>query len=281
MIRIDNIEVKKGGNTIIKDIDFKITPGKIMVLLGKNGAGKSTLLEALTGMNPLSSGKILWDGKKFKDLPIKDLALRRAVLAQKLDLNFQLTVKQLVEMGTYVCPDPLPNLKLEHLILSALQEVEMQDFIHRDYHSLSGGEQKRVLLAKCIIQLNCCNWADRNKYLFLDEPTSSLDIEQQYKFTSLVKHFVARRNIGVLAILHDINLAAQFADEIIMMRKGSIIEQGSPEKVLTPTIIQRVYDVNAIVNKHPVWGCPLVTTLPKSTISLTKDRRDPPKKFSI
>ena len=98
---------------------------------------------------------------------------------------------------------------------------------------------------------------------------------------SFVKHFVARRNIGVLAILHDINLAAQFADEIIMMRKGSIIVQGSPEKVLTPSIIERVYDVNAIVNKHPVWGCPLVTTLPKSTISLTKDRRDPPKKFSI
>jgi iron complex transport system ATP-binding protein len=263
MINVKNITVRKGNKDIVKDASFQISSGKITVVVGKNGAGKSTLLEALTQGNFIPDGKIIWDGKDIITINTRILAQRRAVLSQKVKLSFSMTVKELVEMGTYVSDEPLPQVKIDYLIQNALQEVEMVDFIKRDFHTLSGGEQKRVLLAKCIIQLNCCHWADVNKYLFLDEPTANLDIEQQFNFIALVKRLVKRRNIGVFAVLHDLNLAAQFADEILMLRDGEIIHKGSPKTVLTPDKLRQTFDIQSVINKHPVFDCPHITTLPQ------------------
>lgn len=263
MINVKNITVRKGHKDIVKDASFQISSGKITVVIGKNGAGKSTLLEAMTQSNFIPNGKIIWDGKNIIAINTRTIAQRRAVLSQKVKLSFSMTVKELVEMGTYVSDEPLPLVKIEALVLNALKEIEMLDFLKRDYHTLSGGEQKRVLLAKCIVQLNCCHWADVNKYLFLDEPTASLDIEQQFNFIALVKRLVKRRNIGVFAVLHDLNLAAQFADEILMLRDGKIIHKGNPESVLTPSKLQQTFDIQSVINKHPVFDCPHVTTLPQ------------------
>jgi iron complex transport system ATP-binding protein len=262
MIRVENITVSKGQNTIVKEVSFNIRPGRVSVVIGKNGAGKSTLLETLTGGNSIKSGSIKWDGDLMQNLDGKTLAIRRAVLSQQVTMSFSMPVKDLVEMGTYVSDESLPKIKIEHLVENALSEVGMEEFKNRDFNSLSGGEQKRVLLAKCIVQLNCCCWSNVNKYLFLDEPTSSLDIEQQYKFIALVKRLVRRRNIGVFAVLHDINQAAQFADDILMIRNGRIIEKGFPKDVLTPEKLRKTFDVTAVVNRHPVYDCPLITTLP-------------------
>jgi iron complex transport system ATP-binding protein len=167
----------------------------------------------------------------------------------------------LVEIGTYASNEPLSALKIKHLVQHALGEVGMVDFMERDFTTLSGGEQKRVLLAKCIVQLNCCDWGNINKYLFLDEPTASLDMEQQYKFIDLVKRFVKRRNVGVFAVLHDINLAAQFADEILMLRGGKIIKKGHPKEVLTTENIRDVFDIEAVVQPHPIFSCPQIIPL--------------------
>ncbi|MEM1318932.1 MAG: ATP-binding cassette domain-containing protein [Bacteroidota bacterium] len=263
MINVAHIKVKKGRTEILKEATFRIEPGKITVVVGKNGAGKSTMLEALTGSNPLSGGSIHWEGEAMEKMSSKTMAIRRAVLSQSVKISFSLRVGELVEMGTYVSDEPLPQIKIDSLIKSALQEVEMQDFIDRDFTTLSGGEQKRVLLAKCIAQLNCCCWSNVNKYLFLDEPTANLDVEQQFKLIELVRKLVRRRNVGVFAVLHDINLAAQFADEILMLRDGRIIKKGSPQDILTPENIKETFDIRAIVTPHPVFGCPHITTLPK------------------
>ncbi|MEL6864124.1 MAG: heme ABC transporter ATP-binding protein [Bacteroidota bacterium] len=263
MIRVENISVQKGGKQIVKSVSFQITPGKITVVIGKNGAGKSTLLEALTAANPINSGTILWDGQALSTISQKILAMRRAVLSQKIDLSFAIPVKNLVELGTYVSDEPIPPKKMETLIHNSLKEVDLLQMLERDFNTLSGGEQKRVLLAKCMVQLNCCHWADVNKYLFLDEPTASLDIEQQFHFIATIKQLVKRRNIGVFAVLHDINLAAQFADEIIMLRDGQLLEQGAPTEVLTPDKLACIFDIQAIVQTHPVFDCPHITVLPK------------------
>jgi iron complex transport system ATP-binding protein len=269
MIDVINISVKKGRKSIIHDASVKIKPGQISVVIGKNGAGKSTLLEAISRSLPLESGQILFDGHDLNTLHIKTLAQKRAVLSQKVSTGFSISVHQLVEMGTYVSDEYIPKIKLDSLIQHALHTVDMTSTISRDFNTLSGGEQQRVLLAKCIVQLNCCHWADMHKYLLLDEPTASLDIEQQFKFIELVKNLVRRRNIGVFAILHDLNLAAQFADEIILIRKGKILDKGTPKKVLTPAKLAAAFDINAIVNSHPTLNCLHITTIPK-TINATQ-----------
>ncbi|MEM6965440.1 MAG: heme ABC transporter ATP-binding protein [Bacteroidota bacterium] len=263
MIDVKEITVSKGKKDIVKDASFQISPGKITVVIGKNGAGKSTLLEALAKTNALKKGMISWDDVNLSQMSNRILAQRRAVLSQKIEMSFSLSVEELVEMGTYVSEDPLSKVKIKSLIQNALREVEMTDFIARDFQTLSGGEQKRVLLAKCITQLNCCHWADVNKYLFLDEPTASLDIEQQFNFIDLVKRLVKRRNIGVFSVLHDLNLAAQFADEILILRDGKIIEKGTPKEVFTPQKLKQAFDIQAVISKHPVFDCPHITTLPQ------------------
>jgi iron complex transport system ATP-binding protein len=194
---------------------------------------------------------------------MQQVAQRRAVLSQKVSTSFSIAVEKLVEMGVYVADEFLSKTKIDNLIHHALDTVDMTKFTQRDFTTLSGGEQKRVLLAKCIVQLNCCHWADVNKYLFLDEPTASLDIEQQYNFIELIKKLVKRRNIGVFAVLHDLNLAAQFADEIIILKDGKIKELGSPAAVLTTEKLAATFDIHTIIQPHPVFGCPYVTTLPK------------------
>ncbi len=265
MIDVRHIQVQKGRKTIINDLSFRLQPGRITVVLGKNGAGKSTLLETLSGKNPLQSGDIFWEGQSLNNMNLQDLAQSRAVLSQKVNIAFPIQVSDLVEMGSYVSPEPIPNKKLKLLVRHALQEVEMEAFAERDFNTLSGGEQKRVLLAKCIVQLNCCHWADKQKYLFLDEPTASLDIEQQYKLMALIKRFVQRRNIGIFAILHDINLAAQFADEILLLKDGQLLFDGSPQTALTPELLKATLDIQSIIQLHPVHNCPYVLTLPADT----------------
>lgn len=266
MIEVNNITVQKGQKVIVRGTSFRIRPRQITVAIGKNGAGKSTLLEALTGSNPIQSGTILWEGKHLSRFDLKTLAQRRAVLSQKVAITFPIRVAELVEMGCYAAPEPLLQKKITTLIRHALKEVELEDFADRDFRTLSGGEQKRALLAKCIVQINCTHWADVNKYLFLDEPTANLDIQQQYKLLQLVKKIVKRRNIGVFAVLHDINLAAQFADEILLIKNGQILHQGSPATTLTAQNLEEILGIQSIVQQHPVFNCPYILTLPKEII---------------
>lgn len=262
MIEVKHIAVDKGRKNIIKDISCTIRPGKITVAIGKNGAGKSTLLEALTTSNELSAGAITWDQKPLARMSAKTLAQCRAVLSQSVKLSFPISVYDLVEMGCYVSEEALSNIKIRTLVQHALSEVEMLDFVNRSFNTLSGGEQKRVLFAKCIVQLNCGNWANINKYLFLDEPTASLDLQQKYKLLELIKRFVRRRNIGVFAVLHDINLAAQFADEIIVLQDGRLVEKGTPWEVLNPATLFKTLGVHALVQPHPIYNCPHITLMP-------------------
>ena len=262
MIKVHNISVQKGKTIIVKNASFNVHPGKITVVIGKNGAGKSTLFETLTGSNEFQQGDILWEDVSISKLDLQKLALKRAVLSQKIDISFPIKVKELVEMGTYASEKYIPKNEVKNLVQDALESMEMLDFENRDFNTLSGGEQKRALLAKCLVQLNCSSWKGQKKYLFLDEPTANLDIHQQFKFIELVKKLVENHNIGVFAILHDLNLAAQLADEIIIMNSGRVSHKGSPFEVLTEWVLKQSLDINTIIQPHPVLDCPFVTTIP-------------------
>lgn len=260
MIKLKNISVVKGQKQILKDVSFCLKPGQISVVLGTNGAGKSTLLETLSANNKLSAGSIQWEGEDLNELKLNKLAQKRAVLSQSLHVNFPIEIAELVEMGAYANPD-LSAKENERLVIQALQTVDMLDFIHRDYNTLSGGEQKRIQLAKCIVQLQSGANSNTNQYLLLDEPTASLDIRQQYKLLEIVKTIVKKQKIGVFAILHDINLAAQFADEILLMKSGEILFQGTPQTTLTNQHLKTILNIDVLVQQHPVYDCPYIFTL--------------------
>ncbi|MEL6194198.1 MAG: ATP-binding cassette domain-containing protein [Bacteroidota bacterium] len=262
MIEVKNIQVFRGNKMIVRDASFSIIPGKICVLIGKNGAGKSTLLDAICGKHKVHSGQILWEKENLSDIRLQDLATYRSVLSQQISLNFTLAVGQIVEMGTYAYGNQLSRKEIKQQVAIALEEVGMSSFIERSFTTLSGGEQKRVLLAKCLTQLLSDPNGNGNKYLFLDEPTSSLDLNQQHKLIALVKKLISKYQIGVFTVLHDINLAAQFADTLLAMKEGSITHVGTPESILQPDILQDILDIKAIIHKHPVFGCPQVTALP-------------------
>ncbi|MEM7368299.1 MAG: heme ABC transporter ATP-binding protein [Bacteroidota bacterium] len=267
MIEARQITVKKGDTVILQDVSLKLPAGKIVVIIGKNGAGKTTLLEAMTGSSPVLEGSVLLDKIPIPILKQKVLARRRAVLSQNIHVGFPLSVYQMIEMGTYSARNPLPHDQMNHLVYRALEAVDMLGFEERNFSTLSGGEQKRIMLAKCLAQLNCSQGRGKSQFLFLDEPSASLDVSQQYKLLDLIRRLVREQQIGVLAVIHDINLAAQFGDELVLMKDGHIYQTGSPQEILTPVLLKEVLDIQASVHQHPIFPCPHIVILPESSHS--------------
>lgn len=260
MIELRSISIKKGNAIVVRDIDFQFHVGKKYVILGKNGAGKSSLLDGITGKVLLNSGDILWGGKRLGQLRMDELALRRAVLSQNTTVGFPISVRDLVEMGSYPNIKNLKKNEIDELVTDAIQKVRMTQYLERDFTTLSGGEQKRILLAKCLVQLNCFKDQNVDKFLFLDEPTSSLDISEQLEFIKLIKELADQHKIGIIAVLHDINLASIFADELLMIRDGRLVEAGSPERIVTQSILKKVMDLDATIHRHPTTNSPQMST---------------------
>lgn len=261
MIRLQNIGIQKGRNTVVRNFSYTFFPGKKYVILGKNGAGKSSLLDGLTGKVDFCKGEILWEGRSLRNYSRKEMALRRAVLSQNTTVNFPIRVEELVEMGTYAATKPVSAKSIRYIVGEALEKVRMSNFSSRDFGTLSGGEQKRILLAKCLVQLQVAGELEGSKYIFLDEPTSSLDISEQLKFIELAKELVEVHGFGVIAILHDLNLSSIFADELIFMKEGQLCYSGSPAEVMTPEVLKDILDIDSSIHLHPVYQCPQMTTI--------------------
>lgn len=262
MIQVTQLGIRRGNKSIIHGISFEVQPGKITAILGPNGAGKTTLLEGLTGRLPAAAGQIVWDGQPLREISASEQAGRRAVLSQKLQLNFPMEVFDLVEMGTYPQYRQLKTSERRRLVNRTLEQLDLQDFRKRSFQQLSGGEQQRVLLAKCMAQLASSSSRYDHQYLFLDEPTNNLDIEQQYRLMAQVKKLAAAQGLGIVAIVHDLNLAAQFADHLLLLKNGTVLTQGAPNEVLTTEVIKNAFNVHSIIRRHPVLDRPLITVIP-------------------
>lgn len=257
MLEAKNLHFNIGSKEIIKDVSLTIVPGEFMVIVGSNGAGKSTLLSLLTGEKKTNSGNITLNNQLMENFPLNDLAKIRAVLPQSSSLSFSFTSEEVVLMGRspHKGAGYAKDLQLAEEALAIVDALHLKD---RMYTTLSGGESQRVQLARVIVQI----WEKQNdqaRYLLLDEPTSALDLAHQHNTLKIAKKLTNTENIAVVAVLHDLNLAALYADKITMMKHGKIIKTGTPDDVLRETLIQQAFNIQVKVMPHPVHqGCPLV-----------------------
>src|SRR5919109_1534727 len=263
MISTRNVSASIGGRRIIAGIDFEVRPGEIATIVGPNGSGKSTLLKTLSG--DLSyEGEILFNGRELRTMKPRDAALTRAVLPQATVLSFPFTVREVVRLGLFAGRSGALVGEDARLPDRALAKVDLRGFAGRFYQELSGGEQQRVQLARVLCQVWAPVLEGRPRYLFLDEPVSSLDIKHQLIVMEIARDF-ARRGGGVVAILHDLNLAAMFADRVLVLHRGRVAESGTPREVLSDELIARVFECDMKVGTLPAGDIPFV--LPQTASS--------------
>lgn len=237
MFSARNLSLSHGRKIVVHDVDLDIKPGEVLVLCGPNGAGKSTLLSAFSGDLKPTAGHITIDGQDPNLYSVSDLALKRAVLEQSPSLSAPFTLEQLVGLSIPIAISPE---KAHALIIDAVEQVGLSDFMQTPVYNMSGGQQHRAHLARTLCQLGAGEYLGEGGYLLLDEPTASLDIAFQISAME-VAHAASRGGAGVLVVLHDLNLAAAYADRIGLMKDGKMVAIGSPETVFTQDRLTSVY----------------------------------------
>ena len=234
---------------IVHPVDLSLPAGAVSALVGPNGAGKSTLLRGIAGVIP-AGGSARFDREDLLAMPRRARARMLAVVEQDVTTEFSLDVRSAVELGrTPHRPLLAPAAPEDDVIDRSLATVGMTEFAERDYSTLSGGERQRVQLARALAQ--------EPRLLLLDEPTNHLDIRAQLDTLALLRH-LADDGATVFAALHDLSLAAGYADHVVALAAGRVVAEGAPAEVLTPDLIREVYRVEATVLTHPVTRRPII-----------------------
>ena len=253
MLRAEHLSFRIGQQTLIDDVSLTLPPGEFTMVLGPNGAGKSTLLKLLTGTETPQTGQVWYGDQPLNAIPLPTLARQKAVLSQLLSLPFDLNVTDVVMMGRYPYFDLNPTPLDKQVVDDCLDSVGMLSFKNRAFASLSGGEKQKVHLARVLAQLHRQPGDESTKYLFLDEPISALDIHYQHQILGLVSE-LATHNMVIFVIVHDINLALQYAKTVILMNQGRIVGMGHPNAVLTESAIESVFQLKPYFMTHPETG---------------------------
>jgi iron complex transport system ATP-binding protein len=242
------------GRALLDGVSLTLVPGEVLALVGPNGAGKSTLLRVLAGDLAPTSGAILLDGRPLSAFRARELALRRAVLPQQALMQFAFAAREVVAMGRH------PHLgrhgetdRDEAIVRAAMGRTETLPLAERAYPSLSGGEQGRISLARVLAQ--------EAPVLLLDEPTAALDLRHQ-QATLGIARALAAEGATVLAVLHDLNLAAAYADRVALLAAGRLVTVGTPWATLTADTLGAVFEHPIAVLPHPALDCPLIVPLP-------------------
>ena len=243
MLTGSNITFRVGSKVLISDISASFAPGGLHLLVGPNGAGKSTLVKVLARLLRPQEGKVEYEGTDVSSASEAELAKRRAVLSQAIEIAFPLTVREVVMMGRYPHFSGRPGPADERIVDEVMQHFDVTEFEHRYYQTLSGGERQRVNFARVLGQLWRDDAVDSCRYLFLDEPLTFLDIRHQIDFMKRIRSFTAGADVVTVGVVHDLNLAARFADQILMLSGGRIFASGSPSEVLTTERIKQVFGV--------------------------------------
>ena len=254
MMEVKNISYSYGPLKALDGVSFSLPQGKVVGLLGPNGSGKSTLCLCLAGVleGKGFSGEINMAGQNLSRYTPEELALKMAVVFQDNLFSFDFTAYEIVLMGRSPYLRPLqPEGPEDHLIAEkAMRDCDCYDLKNRPIKSLSGGERQRVVLARALAQTT--------SVLLLDEPTNHLDLKHQKQILSMVQGLAASKGVLSVVVLHDLNLAGQFCDYLMLLDKGRLVKQGTPEEVLTPENLNPVYQINVHKISHPLTGRPQI-----------------------
>jgi len=248
----DNLCGGYGKELVIKDVSFEIKKGDFLGIIGPNGSGKSTLLRLLSCVLIPRKGKILLERNDITRMSLKEFCRKVAFVPQDTLINFSFTVWEITLMGR------IPHLKRLQLetqrdFLIAEESLSQTDALYlknKEINELSAGERQRVIIAKALAQ--------EPTLLFLDEPTSHLDIGHQIQILNLLKRLNLKNNLTIVMVLHDLNLASEYCNRIILLNEGKIFKEGAPEEVLTYQNIENVYKTIVLVNKNPISSKPYV-----------------------
>jgi iron complex transport system ATP-binding protein len=253
VIAAASVAVRIGTKMLLDDVSLAVAPGEVVALVGPNGAGKSTLVRTLAGELKPTSGSVTLKGRAIQSYAPRELALHRAVLSQNTSVAFPFTVGEVVRMGA----DDRHGGAIDDLAERALADVDLTDFSARIIGTLSGGEQQRAHFARVLVQLACGEAVHGPGLLLLDEPTASLDLKHQLEMLEAVGR-CARRGVAVVAILHDLNLAAMSADRIAVLDQGRVAAAGTPAETVTDEVLARVFKCAVMVGRAPPPGVPFV-----------------------
>lgn len=255
MIEAKNIAYRIRHKTILHPMSFSAEAGRITVLLGPNGAGKSTLLNLLAGELSPDEGTVLLGDLSLQAYTPENLARKRAVLTQHYSVPLPFTCEEIVMMGRYPHARTSTAARNKEIVRQCMKEMEVQFFAARMFSTLSGGEQQRVQMARVLAQLDAKGAS--NKVLLLDEPTSSMDYLQQQLCLFRMKELAAGGHT-IVVVLHDLNLAAQYADKILLLKQGYLLAEGSRDEVLQPALISMAYELDIDIITHEDYPFPIL-----------------------
>jgi iron complex transport system ATP-binding protein len=245
LLEAKGVSYRSGGRRLVDGIDLSIASGSFTIVIGPNGAGKSTLLRILCGELAPTQGEVRLDGHLLRSLPPWRLAHSRAVMPQASDLSFPFTVFEVACLGVEGVGKGLSRSDRQRIALDALAQADVAHLARRNYQTLSGGERQRVHFARVLAQLQAGRTVETRQMLFLDEPIASLDLKHQLALLQTAKS-LAQDGLAVVAVLHDLQLAAGMGDDLVLVHEGRLVTRGRSEAVLTPTMLAEVFGVNLI-----------------------------------
>ncbi len=248
----ENLSVARDHRVIVHALNFAVPPGTFLVVAGPNGTGKTSLLRALSGELAAAAGRVLFSGRDIRDIPHRTLAAKRVFLAQHSECRLPFLAREMVLLGAESAGHR--GLAARRLATKAMHLAGVSHLEGRTMSKLSGGEQQRVHWARTLAQLDN---RTEGSAIFLDEPVSSLDLAHQHELLTLSRA-LARAGAAVVAVLHDLNLAARYADHILLLHEGRAHSHGSPAHVLTPETIAQVFGVRTRIFTHPDNPSPVI-----------------------
>ncbi|MEM9620486.1 MAG: heme ABC transporter ATP-binding protein [Pseudomonadota bacterium] len=251
-IRLSNVSYSQGTACLLDGVTTSFTAGQVSAIVGPNGAGKTTLMRLISG-EMQGSGEIFYHERNLRQLSLRAQAACRAVMTQSSQVVFDFSVEDILHMG-WIQSD---RLLLNETLSAVANRCGISSFLDRRFNSLSGGEQQRVQFARALLQLSPVAESNYPAFLLLDEPTASLDVAHEMMVLGLAKE-AAAQGLGVVVILHDLNLASRFADNIYLMRDAQLIAAGPPEHILVADLLSEVYATPLMVEQHPQLQCRIV-----------------------
>ncbi|OGQ13727.1 MAG: hypothetical protein A2026_02495 [Deltaproteobacteria bacterium RBG_19FT_COMBO_46_12] len=257
MIEVHSVSFRYHEDWVLQDVSFRVEKGEFVGVIGPNGSGKTTLLKILYRLLSPQKGEILFELVPMKKMDRADIAKRIAVVAQETHLLFPFSVLETVMMGR---SPHLGHLMFEsekdlEITKKAMEWTKMLPFSERSMDELSGGERKRVFIARALAQ--------EPEVILLDEPTANLDIHHQMDFLDLILTLNRERGLTIVMASHDMNIASEFCDRLILLQGGGIYKAGTPDEVITQENIEKVYGCEVWIDQNPFSGMPRISLLKK------------------